>query len=108
MAPGNYLGEFEHVLLLTVLQLKQDADAVRIRAHLASHAERKVSRGALYATLERLARKGYLTWTLDEPEPDRGGYPRRMFEVTRAGLDAVRTSQRIITRLSDGLEEALR
>ncbi len=108
MAPGNFLGEFEHALLLTILQLENTAHAIRIREHLATHAERSVSRGALYATLERLVRKGFLTWSVDEAVPGRGGLARRRFEVTPPGLEAVRTSQRIINRLSDGLEEALR
>ena len=104
----NHLGEFEHVLLLSVLQLEKDAHALRIRERLESQAERRVSRGALYATLERLGRKGYLTWSLDEGSSERGGLPRRMFEVTPEGLEAVRMSHRIISRLSDGLENALR
>lgn len=107
MAPGSFLGEFEHLVLLSVLQLDRDAHALEIRRHLEGRAERSVSRGALYSTLERLERKGLLTWVTEEATPARGGIPRRRFSVTPDGLTAVRTSQRVITRLSEGLDEAI-
>ncbi len=90
MAPGSFLGEFEHLVLLTVLQLGDEARALDIRAHLEGRAERSVSRGALYATLERLERKDLLTWVTEDATPERGG-----------------TSQRVISRLSAGLDEAI-
>ncbi len=107
MAPGAFLGEFEHVVLLAILQLSDDAHAITIREHLAAGAERSVSRGALYATLERLTRKELLRWETDEATPSRGGMPRRRFTVTTKGVKAIRTSQRMIARLSEGLDEAL-
>ena len=107
MAPGSFLGEFELVVLLAVMQLGDDAYAIAIRDHIVTRAERKVTRGALYATLERLERKGFLAWEVDESTPARGGMPRRRFSVTRGGVEAVRTSQTMIARLSEGLEEAL-
>ena len=107
MAPGSFLGEFEHLVLLSVLQLDSEARALDIRQHLEGRAERSVSRGALYATLERLERKGLLTWATEDATPERGGIPRRRFAVTPAGLAAVRTSQRVISRLSEGLDEAI-
>jgi DNA-binding PadR family transcriptional regulator len=107
MAPGTFLGEFELVVLLAVMQLGDDAHAINLRDHIERRAERKVTRGALYATLERLERKGFLEWELDETTPGRGGMPRRRFFVTPEGIQAVRTSQTMIARLSEGLEEAL-
>jgi PadR family transcriptional regulator PadR len=106
MAPGSFLGEFEHLVLLAVLQLDAEARALDIRRHLETWAERSVSRGALYSTLERLEKKGLLTWKTEDATPERGGIPRRRFAVTGDGLTAVRTSQRVIARLSEGLDEA--
>jgi PadR family transcriptional regulator PadR len=107
VAPGTFLGEFEHLVLLAVLQLDEDAYAIRVREYLTRHAERSVSRGALYATLERLKHKQLLTWDVKEATAARGGLPRRRFRVTAKGLRAVRATQRVISRLSAGLEEAL-
>ena len=107
MAPGAFLGEFEHLVLLAVMQLKDDARALDLRTHLEERAERAVSRGALYATLERLERKGLLSWETEESTPARGGIPRRRFRATLEGLAAVRTSQRLIAKMSEGIEEAI-
>ena len=107
MAPGTFLGEFEHLVLLGILQLEDEAYAIRLRQHLADTAERSVSRGALYATLERLKQKGLLTWDVQDATAERGGMPRRRFRITAKGLRAVRATQRVIARMSAGLEEAL-
>lgn len=107
MAPGAFLGEFEHLVLLAVLRLRDRARALDLREYLESEAERSVSRGALYATLDRLVRKELLTWHTEDATPARGGIPRRVFAITPDGLAAVRTSQRVIARLSEGLEEAI-
>ena len=107
MGTTDGLGSFEHLVLLAVMQLEAEARAIDIRTHLEAEAERSVSRGALYATLERLESKGLLSWHTEQATPTRGGIPRRVFEVTPAGLDAVRKSHRVLERLSRGLEGAL-
>jgi DNA-binding PadR family transcriptional regulator len=103
MAPGNVLGEFEYLVMLAVMQLEGEGSALEMRALLEEKAERSVSRGALYATLERLERKGYLSWVTEEATPERGGIPRRLFHATADGHDAVRRSSLAISRLSEGL-----
>ena len=107
MGTGLFLGEFEHLVLLAVLQLDGDAHAIRLRSHIEDQAERKVSRGALYGTLTRLQEKGFLDWQVEDSTPERGGIPRRRFAVTREGLQALRNSRRAIDNLSEGLERAL-
>lgn len=106
---GNlqFLGEFEHLVLLAVLRLESDAHAIRIREQIEERADRSVSRGALYGTLARLADKGFVDWEVTDSTPERGGIPRRRFRVTRDGLEALRASQRAIASLSEGLERAL-
>lgn len=59
---------------------------------------RRVSRGALYKTLERLANKDLLDWDVEAATPDRGGHPRRKFEVTKQGVEAVRASREALFR----------
>ena len=108
MGKQHFLGEFEHLVMLAVLQLGDDAHAIRIREQLEDRAGRSVARGALYGTLTRLQEKGFLDWQVEQSTPERGGIPRRRFEATAAGVDAVRTSQEAIASLSEGLERALR
>ncbi len=101
------LGEFEHIVMLAVVRLRESARAFDIREEIQDKAQRRVSRGALYATLERLEKKGYLTWETEATTPERGGIPRRKFFVTDDGTAALRASQRALANLSEGLEAFL-
>jgi DNA-binding PadR family transcriptional regulator len=101
------IGDFEQLVLLAVLQLGDTARAADVRARIESAAERRVSRGALYATLERLESKGLVDWTVEGTTPARGGIPRRRFRVTPAGLASLQRTQRALTRLSEGLGKVL-
>ena len=104
---NQYLGEFEQLVLLAVLQLGADARALDIRRELEEQANRPTARGALYATLERLGGKGLLEWEVEESTPARGGLPRRRFSVTKAGVEALRTSRQAVANLSRGLDGLL-
>lgn len=101
------LGEFEQLVLLAVLQLDADAHAARVRERLEGVARRRVTRGALYATLDRLTTKGFIAWEVEEATPARGGIPRRRFRVTREGLAELRRSYAVLQALAGGLEDLL-
>ena len=64
--PPRYLGEFEQMVLLSILQLGDQAYALSILAELDQRANRSASRGTLYKTLERLETKGFLRWSAEE------------------------------------------
>jgi DNA-binding PadR family transcriptional regulator len=100
----TYLGEFEHLVLLAILRLGDEAYAVPVRAQLETHTGRSVARGALYTTLDRLETKGLLRSRLADADASRGGRPRRYLTVTPAGLSAVRSARAAIDRLSSGLD----
>lgn len=101
------LGEFEQLVLLAILQHERDGYAIGIRGEIERVTERKVSRGALYRTLDRLGNKGLVEWDLEEAGEQRGNNPRKRFSVTRLGLDALRRSHSVVSRLSTGLEKLL-
>jgi DNA-binding PadR family transcriptional regulator len=101
------LGEFEQLLLLAVLRLGAEAFGARIGTELEEKAGRRVSRGALYSSLDRLETKGFLEWEVEPPTAERGGHPARRFSVTRPGLAALREHQSAYRRLAAGLEDML-
>jgi PadR family transcriptional regulator, regulatory protein PadR len=101
------LGEFEHLVLLTILRHPNGVFGVNVGRELEERARRRVSRGALYATLERLERKGCVRWVLEKGGPERGGHPRRKFLLTPAGLAALREYRRAVQSLVLGFEELL-
>jgi PadR family transcriptional regulator, regulatory protein PadR len=107
MAPQAPLGELEHLLLLTILRLRDAAYGVSIARELRSQAGRTLSRGALYTSLERLEQKELLRWRLETGGPERQGLPKRVYSLTPRGVAAVRASHRLLTRLWRGLDEVL-
>jgi DNA-binding PadR family transcriptional regulator len=106
--PPAYLGEFEHLLLLTVLRLGSAAHGVDIARELEERAGRRVSRGALYTSLDRLENKGLLRWKVVAGTPARDGIPRRLYTVTPAGLTALRASREVLRRMWQGLDNVLK
>ena len=105
--PAPYLGEFEQLILLAILQCGDEAYTVPIRGVLAERSRRPVARGALYTSLDRLEGKGLVTSKLGESLAVRGGRPRRYFTVTSSGLDALRAARAVLANLSSGLESLL-
>jgi len=103
----DFLGEFEHMVLLAVLQAQPAAFAIRVLEELDVRAGRRTDRGALYKTLDRLESKGYVEWTVEPGTPARGGRRRRMFSVRQEGLEALRVSRDALHNLSEGLGSLL-
>lgn len=104
MPPAVYLGEFEQLVLLAILRLRDEAYGVTIRAELAERAGRIVTPGALYTALERLEAKGVIASRMGDPTPLRGGRAKRFVTVTTAGVQALRRALRAYDRLLDGLD----
>lgn len=107
MTGRRYLGEFEQMLLLTVLRLGHDAYGMSIRRELAAEIDRKMSRSAVYITLDRLEQKGLVRSVLGDPSPTRGGRAKRYFTVTPSGLDALRASRHALVTLWSKCESLL-
>jgi PadR family transcriptional regulator, regulatory protein PadR len=101
------LGEFEQSLLLAIAHLGDAAYGVTIRQEIETRTEREIAVGALYTSLARLERKGYVRATMSEPIPQRGGRARRHFMVTRAGAAALRQSRERLARMWEGLKPDL-
>ena len=103
MAAAINLGEFEQLILLAILRLRDNAYGVTIRAELADRAGRTVAPGALYTALERLETKALITSRMSDPTPQRGGRAKRHVTVTAAGVEALTRALHAYERLMDGL-----
>lgn len=79
------IGEFEELVLLTVMILQQDAYLLKIKEELLQQAKRKTAMGALHVTLSRLEEKGLLSSDLTGATQERGGRRKRVYELTAAG-----------------------
>jgi DNA-binding PadR family transcriptional regulator len=99
MAERSYLGEFELMVMLALLRLRDEAYGVPISRELAHTTGREVTLGSVYAALERLERKEMVSSRLADPTPERGGRAKRYFTVTRQGLHAVRATRTALEQL---------
>ena len=103
----TFLGELEQMLLLAVLRMADEAYGMAIRTELEGQTGRHVARGAVYITLDRLERKGYLESWLGDPTAERGGRAKRFFALTPAGTAALRVSRDALVSLWSGYESML-
>jgi PadR family transcriptional regulator PadR len=102
------LGELEQLILLTVLRLGAGAYGLSIARELEAQAGRRLSRGALYTSLDRLEAKGYVRWKLEAGGPVRQNLPKRVYSVTPRGIAILRASQQVLRRMWRGLEDVLK
>lgn len=79
------LGSFELVVMMALVKLGAQAYGMSVRQSLSDRLEKDVSIGAVYATLERLERKGFVKSRLGEATKSRGGKAKKHFEITGAG-----------------------
>jgi PadR family transcriptional regulator, regulatory protein PadR len=102
MKPGELLGSLEHIILLALARLDGTAHGMIIRREIEERTGRNVSIGAVYATLERLEAKGYVSSFTGEPTPERGGRAKRLFRLEAAGKRALQVSEKTIRRMTAG------
>ena len=103
MPKSDHLSDFELYVLLAVAALGDDAYGVTITTRISERTGRDVSIGAVYATLGRLADKGFVTFSFSEPEAVRGGRSRKLVALTPAGARALRVTTESLTRMLDGV-----
>lgn len=96
---GTYLGEFQELVLLTILVLAENAYGVTIQEELGSRTGRNISRGALHTALTRLDEKGFITSEYGGATAERGGRRKRFYQVTNLGTNALEESKTLRDQL---------
>ncbi len=103
----DFLGEFEQMVLLSIMRLDNHAYGLAIGDELEAVAGRKPSSGSLYTTLDRMEKKGLVESLAGESSQERGGRPRRYVRVTAGGKALLARSRSTLLALWDGLETGL-
>jgi PadR family transcriptional regulator PadR len=103
MKRGELLGSLEHIILLALARLGEGAHGMIVRQEIEERTGRNISIGAVYATLERLEAKGYVSSSTGEPTPERGGRAKRLFRLESAGSRALQVSEQTIRSMTAGL-----
>lgn len=107
MGTNTAIGEFEQLVVLAILRLGDEAYSWNIRREIEERTGRRVSRGAVYTTLDRLENKGYLSSYLGPSRPVRSGKARRYYGVEPEGMDAIQESRRALQSMWAGLEPVI-
>lgn len=102
-----YLGDFEQLILLALLRLGPEAYGAELHREIEGRSGRKVSMGALYTTLSRMEKKGYVSSRIGEPTAERGGRRKKYFQLEAVGREALSRSYEAVRRMASGLESAL-
>lgn len=104
MGKREYLGQLELMVLLAVVRPSaQNAYGVSIARDIARSSGRQVALASVYAALDRLEKKGFLTSSLGEPMVERGGKARTYFRATAAGIKEAQETRATLLRLSGDL-----
>ncbi|HEY7190603.1 MAG TPA: PadR family transcriptional regulator [Vicinamibacterales bacterium] len=102
------IGQFEQFVLTAILSLGENAYGVTIRTVVGDLAAPKsVSLGAVYATLDRLEDKRFVTSWLSNPTPERGGRSKRHYRLEAAGERALRESVEASRRVCNAVDNIL-
>ncbi len=103
----DYLGEFEQMVLLSIMRLGNDAYGLAIKDELEAVAARSPSSGGLYTTLDRMEKKGLVESYAGPGTLERGGRPRRYVRVTPEGQVLLARSKQTLMARWEGIEEPL-
>lgn len=107
MSDHPSIGEFEELVLLSILHVGEGAYGVPILKEIRRRTGRKVLRPAVYVALRRLEDKGMVAVRTGEARKERGGRGRKFYRMEPGGMEALRQSRRTRLSMWDGLEAVL-
>jgi DNA-binding PadR family transcriptional regulator len=94
--PNDSLSNFELMVMLAILRLKDEAYGVPIADEIESRRGKDVSIGSVYAALARLETKNFVTAEMGEATAERGGRAKRYYKITGKGMSEVRQTQQAL------------
>jgi PadR family transcriptional regulator PadR len=89
----DILGIFEYQVLAILIQTPGDAYGTTIRERIEKQTGGSVSVGALYTTLDRLQKKGFVSSRWGEATAERGGRRKRYYQIEGSGVEAARRTE---------------
>jgi PadR family transcriptional regulator PadR len=98
--PTVPLGVLEEQVLVAVMRTRGDAYGMEVRREIEQVTGRELAIGAVYATLDRLEQKKFLT----SRRTHGAGPSRRLFEVSARGARALTETRAMRERLWRGVD----
>lgn len=84
------LGAFEFSILQELINRPNDAYGASLQERLSQSKGSEISVGAIYTSLDRLERKGFVQSWWGEATAERGGRRKRYYRIEGSGREAVR------------------
>ena len=103
MPKGDFVGELELYVMLSLARLGDAAYGISIRQAIEERTGREVAIGAVYATLGRLQDKDLVCHRLSDPLPVQGGRSKKLYALTPAGQRALKHSTTMLNRMMAGV-----
>ena len=101
------LSRADEILLLAILRLQGNACGVTIVKEVQKRTGKEIKLGALWVSLDILAKKGFLEKRMGDPTPTRGGRSKIFYSLTPEGLDALAALHDFNRSLWKGIPEAI-
>ncbi len=95
----------ETAILLAILRLKKNAYGVAIKEDVSKFIKKRISYGTLYSYLDQLFRKGFISKSIGDPTPERGGRRKIFYELTKRGLCALESAYELQKLIWERLSE---
>ena len=92
---SRVIGELEELILLTVCILNGEGYGVSVKKEMERNTGRSILLGAVHITLYRLQDKGLLESKLGGSSEKRGDRRKRLFKITKKGMEHLRASQEV-------------
>ena len=83
------MGSFEFQVLIAIENGRGDAYGVSIRRFISEEYSKTVSYGALYTTLSRLEKKGFVVSRMGSPSSVRGGRRKKFYKLSSVGATSL-------------------
>ena len=87
------MGDLERAVLVAVMHLQGQGYAISLADEASRRLNRKVSLGAFYGTADRLEKKGFIKSCLGASTPERGGKPKRLYQIEAPGVQVLSESR---------------
>jgi DNA-binding PadR family transcriptional regulator len=103
---NDQIGQAELLVMLAIIRMHPDAYGVSIFEELATKTGRETPLATIYATLDRLGKKGFVKSRQGPATAERGGRRKMFFEVTAKGRVAMSASFNAVDELRQGTDFA--
>lgn len=102
------LGEFQELILMAIIVLKEEAYGNSIQQELEERLGETVSIGAIQTALKRMEANGFVTSVWGEAAKVRGGKRKRMYEASPFAIQMLKEMQDVRVKFWQAMPAAIK